>query len=145
MFYSTCPRLVPQHKQCLLESDRHVWEKRAICPMCKSKKFAHIPMGMQNGLNIDRMARYKGNVSTVNNSCRRTPLTMPQYGPEGHFRVGWRREVSSLPRWAKCCNPINLSGWNIPVIIRIEGGGGGICLGNNGAYFYSKCGRIKIL
>lgn len=56
--------------------------------------FAHIPMGMlrvENGYG----GQYKGNISTVNNSCMYRPLTMLPYRPKGHFRVGWRWEVSS--------------------------------------------------
>lgn len=32
--------------------------------------------------------KYKGNISTVNNSCKRSPLTMIPYRPKGHLRVG---------------------------------------------------------
>lgn len=53
------------------------------------EKFAHIPMGMLR-VEYGYGGKYKGNISTVNNSCKRSPLTMLPYRPMGHFRVGWR-------------------------------------------------------
>ena len=71
-----------------------MYVKRPIHP--DVSKFAHIPTGMMR-VEYRKDGKYKGNVSTVNNSCRRTPLTMPLYRPQGHFTVGRRRKVCSFP------------------------------------------------